>query len=298
MIFRKSIKGTAIKKSFKITLASLIALAALGLLALYVTKLQVPLLKPDGMIAIKERDLITTSSYLMLIVVIPVYILTLFVAWRYRAENGKGRHAPEWEHNYIAEYCWWGVPLIIVMILSALIWKSSHELNPFKPLEGEKGIVIQAVALNWKWLFIYPEQGIATINFVQFPEKTPINFEITADAPMNSFWIPALGGQIYAMPAMKSKLHLIADKTGTFKGNSANFSGKGFAGMTFTAEVVSQESFQQWLRAGKTNLGALDIHEYERLVEPSEQNPITIYSLAEPNLFNYILDKYNVPPKK
>ncbi|HSX03301.1 MAG TPA: ubiquinol oxidase subunit II [Rhabdochlamydiaceae bacterium] len=265
---------------------------------LYIGTLNVPVLKPDGIIAVKERDLITTSSYLMLIVVVPVYILTLFVAWKYRAENVKARHAPEWEHNYVAEYCWWGIPLVIVLILSALIWKSSHELNPFKPIDGKKEMVIQAVALNWKWLFIYPEQGIATVNFVQFPEKTPINFQITADAPMNSFWIPALGGQIYAMPAMKSQLHLIASKPGSFKGNSANFSGKGFAGMTFVAESVSQENFEKWLENGKGAGGVLDVQEYERLVMPSENNPVATYSLGERDLFNYILDKYNVPPKK
>ena len=165
----------------------------------------------------------------------------------------KAKHAPDWEHNYIAEYCWWGVPIVIIVILAVTTWKSSHDLNPFKPIESEKKpLAIQVVALHWKWLFIYPEQGIATVNFVQFPEKTPINFEITSDAPMNSFWIPQLGGQIYAMPAMRSKLHLIANEIGSFRGVSANISGKGFAGMTFTAKSSSEEDFDAWVQSGKT----------------------------------------------
>jgi cytochrome o ubiquinol oxidase subunit 2 len=284
------------KKTFKTIFLVLICLAVVGLSALYISRLYIPVMDPSGMIGHKERHLISTASHLMLIILIPLYLMTWFIAWRYK-DTGKGKHTPDWEHNYIAEYCWWGVPLIIVIILSALIWKSSHELNPFKPLEGKKGVTIQVVALNWKWLFIYPEQGIATVNFVQFPEKTPINFEITADAPMNAFWIPALGGQIYAMPAMKSQLHLIADKPGQFKGLSANFSGRGFAGMTFIAEAIGEAEFDGWMQKGKGSGGTLDIKEYERLVLNSENEPIAFYTLGESNLFQYILDKYNVPKK-
>ena len=236
------------KKIFKILIVVLLLLGVGALTALYISNNAIPVLEPKGMIGERESELLITASLLMLIVVIPVLVLTLAFAWKYRESNTKAKHAPDWEHNYIAEYCWWGVPVVIIVILAITTWKSSHELNPFKPIASDKKpISIQVIALDWKWLFIYPEQGIATVNFVQFPEKTPVNFEITSDAPMNSFWIPQLGGQIYAMPAMRSKLHLIATEPGSFRGVSANISGRGFAGMRFTAKSSSDEEFDQWV---------------------------------------------------
>jgi cytochrome o ubiquinol oxidase subunit 2 len=154
-----------------------------------------------------------------------------------------------------------------------------------------KPLKIQVVALQWKWLFIYPEQGIATVNFVQFPEQTPINFEITADAPMNSFWIPQLGGQIYAMPGMVAKLHLIADKEGSYRGSSANLSGKGFAGMKFIAKSSSEADFEAWVDSVRQS-GPID---YTKVAEPSEYAPAAFYSLSDDNLFNQIVMKYMVP---
>lgn len=284
------------KKTFKIALLVLLGLAVIALSAFYISTQNIPVMNPQGEIGMKERELIITASLLMLIVVIPVFILTWFIAWKYRESNVKAKHAPDWEHNYIAEYCWWGVPFFIVVILAVITWKSSHELNPFSPIESDKKpLVVQVVALDWKWLFIYPEQGIATINFVQFPEKTPINFEITSDAPMNSFWIPALGGQIYAMPAMRTKLHLIANEIGTFRGASANISGKGFAGMKFTAKASSQADFDQWVQKVKQSSTPLGLNEYERLVQPSEYDPIAFYTLIQMDLFDRILMKYSAP---
>lgn len=286
------------KRPFKVAIFILLILGAFAVTVLYISRHNVPVLDPKGLIGKKERELIITASLLMLIVVIPVFILTWAFAWKYRASNAKARHDPDWEHNYIAEYCWWGVPLVIIAVLAVITWKSSHELNPFKPLESEqKPLVIQVVALDWKWLFLYPEQGIATVNAIQFPENTPLNFEITSDAPMNSFWIPQLGGQIYAMPAMRSKLHLIATEKGTFRGASANISGKGFAGMTFTATATSEEEFQQWVGMVKQSGKALDLTEYNQLAKPSEYHPVTHYTLAHPDLFHYILMKYMAPEK-
>lgn len=284
------------KKAFKIVFITLIFSAVVALSALYISSHDIPVLNPKGLIGIKERNLIVTASELMLIVVIPVFILAWIFAWRYREGNVKAKHTPDWEHNYIAEYCWWGVPVVIIVVLAVITWKSSHELSPFKPIEAEKKpLAIQVVALEWKWLFIYPEQGIATINFVQFPEKTPVNFEITADAPMNSFWIPQLGGQIYAMPAMRTKLHLIANEIGMFRGASANLSGKGFAGMTFTAKSSSQNEFDQWVQQVRQSSDRLDFEYYNQLVEPSEYNPVTTYSLMQRDLFDQIVKKYTTP---
>lgn len=288
------------KKAFKIALAILLILGGVALSALYIINHKIPVLNPDGMIAIKERDLIVTASLLMLIVVIPVFIFTWYFAWRYREKGGgESKYTPDWEHNYIAEYCWWGVPFIIILVLSILTWKSTHALNPFKPIEnGTKPIRIQAVALQWKWLFIYPEDGIATMNYVQFPEKTPINFEITADAPMNSFWIPALGGQIYAMPAMRSRLHLIANEVGEYRGRSANYSGKGFAGMTFKAVSSSDADFRSWVSQVRNSGKSLGMTQYEAIVKPSENDPVSYYRLADTNLFEQILANYLIPKKE
>lgn len=286
------------KKKFKIALLTLLLIGIVAASTLYIRKLNIAVLNPKGMIGIKENDLIMTASLLMLIVVIPVFILTWFFAWKYRESNVKARHAPDWEHNYIAEYSWWGVPLVIIIILASITWKSSHELNPFTPIETDKKpLAIQAVALNWKWLFIYPEQGIATINFIQFPEQTPINFEITSDAPMNSFWIPQLGGQIYAMPAMRTKLHLIANEVGSYRGSSANISGEGFAGMVFTAKASSQEDFDQWVEMAKKSPNQLTLEEYDRLVQPSEYHPVASYVLMQEDLFDRIVMKYMMPPQ-
>lgn len=263
---------------------------------MYMSNHNIPVLDPKGMIGEKERDLIITSSLLMLIVVIPVFILTWAFAWIYREGNVKAKHHPDWEHNYIAEYCWWGVPIFIIAILAVLTWKSSHELNPFKPIvTDKKPLTIQAIALQWKWLFIYPEQGIAVINFVQFPEKTPISFEITSDAPMNSFWIPQLGGQIYAMPAMRSRLHLIANEPGSFRGCSANISGAGFAGMKFTAKSSSEEDFNQWVQTIRQSPKNLNLDEYQHLLKASEYDPVTCYVLTQGDLFDRILMKYMQP---
>lgn len=283
------------KKIFKIVIVVLLFLAAIAVSALYISNHEIAVLDPKGLIGEKERDLIITSSLLMLIVVIPVFIFALVFAWKYR-ETAKARHEPDWEHNYIAEYCWWGVPLVIVAILAVLTWKSSHELSPFRPIESDKKTLqIQVVALDWKWLFIYPEQGIATVNFVQFPEKTPINFQITSDAPMNSFWIPQLGGQIYAMPAMRSNLYLIANEPGSFRGCSANISGDGFAGMKFTAKATSEEDFDKWVQSVRQSGKNLNLDEYNELLKPSQFNPIAYYSLAKQDLFDWIIMKYMMP---
>ncbi|MGE5196535.1 MAG: ubiquinol oxidase subunit II [Anaerolineae bacterium] len=287
------------KKTFKIAIVTLLCLGVIALSVFYISSHEIAVLEPKGMIGEKESELIITASLLMLIVVIPVFVLTLVFAWKYRETNLKSKHAPDWEHNYIAEYCWWGVPIVIIAILAVTTWKSSHDLNPFKPIDTQKkSISIQVIALDWKWLFIYPEQGIATVNFVQFPEKTPINFAITSDAPMNSFWIPQLGGQIYAMPAMRSKLHLIANEIGTFRGVSANISGKGFAGMTFTAQSCSEGDFNQWVRSVRRSQTYLTMDQYNQLAKPSEYHPVEYYLLAQKDLFDQILMKYMEPSKK
>jgi cytochrome o ubiquinol oxidase subunit 2 len=259
----------------------------------------ISMLFPDGSIAIKERDLLLIIQGVMLLVVIPVYILTFAFSWFYRAHNPKGKYTPDLQDHVSAEIIWWGLPFIIVCVIGGLtIWRTYH-LDPFRPIPSEKKEqIIQVVALQWKWLFIYPEQHIATVNYVQFPEKTPIRFEITADAPMNSFWIPALGSQIYAMPKMKSVLYLIADHPGSFAGCSANISGTGFSGMRFIAKASSDQEFEQWVQEAKQSSRSLDREIYDKLAKPSENNPAEIYQLKDEDLFNQVIMKFMHPQKE
>jgi cytochrome o ubiquinol oxidase subunit 2 len=284
------------KRSYKILLLVLFFLVCAALTALVLSTQNVPVLHPKGMIAEKQRDLFYTASLLMFIVVIPAYIMAIAFAWRYREDNKKAKYTPDWEHSYTAEVLWWGVPCVIIVFLSFLTWTSTHELNPYKPIvNGKKPLTVQVVALEWKWLFIYPEQGIATVNYLQIPEQTPIAFEITAQAPMNSFWIPQLGGQIYAMPAMRTQLHLIANEVGTYRGLSANLSGTGFAGMYFPVHSTTQEDFDEWVSSVKGSSQNLGIDEYLGLVKPSEYNPSAFYELSKTDLFEWILNQYKGP---
>ncbi len=247
----------------------------------------------QGTIADQQRSLMIIATLLMLIVVIPVFVLTFWIAWRYRATNKHAQHSPDWDHNNKLEAIWWGLPCVIIAILAVITWTSSHSLDPYRPLETSKEPVkIQVVALEWKWLFIYPQEKIATVNYVQFPENTPVNFEITADAPMNSFWIPSLGGQIYAMSGMTTKLHLLADKVGSYNGSSANLSGKGFSGMKFVAESVTDTDYMNWVQDVKHKSGQLDSAAYEKLARPTENVPRGSYNLTQSDLYDTIINKY------
>lgn len=260
---------------------------------------KIDLFFPKGIIALKERNLLFIIQILMLLVIIPVYVLTFIFSWKYSVNNPKEKYDPDLVDNKIAEYIWWGLPFIMVMIVAYLAWTRTYELDPFKPLESnKKPVTIQVVALQWKWLFIYPEEKIASLNFLQFPEQTPINFEITADAPMNSFWIPGLGSQIYAMPKMKTKLHLMADKVGDFRGCSANISGEGFAGMHFIARASTDTDYQEWVKSVKQSTKALNREEYDKLAAPSKDNPQEIYDLKDDTLFDQIIMKFMHPQGK
>jgi cytochrome o ubiquinol oxidase subunit II len=284
------------KKKTKYALYGLLSVGIIVAIVLYLLSINIPVLSPKGMIGVKQRDLFWIATFLMLIVVIPVFILTVFISFKYREGNDKAEYAPEWDKSHLIETIWWGFPLLIVVVLSIYAWKSSHELDPYRPIVSDKkAIKIQVVALQWKWLFIYPEENIASVNFFQIPVDTPIEFEITSDAPMNSFWLPALGGQIYAMPGMKSKLYLIANHAGSYDGSSANLSGKGFAGMTFVAKAGTEEEFDSWVSSVRSSGTSLGLNEYNDLAQPSSYNPVSLYVLNKSDLFNYIVMKYMMP---
>ncbi len=283
-------------KKVKILLLVLVATAAAVVGMLYIDIGTIAVLVPMGQIAAKERTLLVNATLLMMIIIVPVFIVSVWVAWRYRAANKKAKYDPKLENNITAEFLWWGIPCIIVAALSVMTWKSCFDLNPFKPIQSSVSpLRIQVVALQWKWLFIYPDHKIASLNWVQFPKETPLNFEITSDAPMNSFWIPQLGGQIYAMPAMRSKLHLIAHEEGVFTGSSANLSGKGFAGMTFKAKACTQAEFDAWVQEVKQSPNVLNQSTYDALALPSEFQPSTMYLLQKEDLFEDVLMKYMMP---
>ncbi len=249
------------------------------------------LFHPHGPVGHTEESLIITASILMAIVVVPVMVMAVVFARRYRASNTKASYAPEWSHSKAIEAVVWVVPGIIVVILSVLVWIYSHSLNPYRPLPVDaKPVQIEVVSLDWKWLFIYPQQGIATVNEIAFPVNTPVHFYITSATVMNSFFIPQLGSQIMAMPGMQTQLYLQASKAGTYQGISAQYSGAGFSGMTFKAVALpNARSFTQWLDNAKQSGRALDPATYAQLAKPSRYNPVSYYSSVSPKLFHGII---------
>lgn len=251
-------------------------------------------LDPKGMIAAEEKTLILVATGLMLLVVIPVIVLTLVFAWKYRASNTKARYEPDWSHSNAIEAVVWLIPCLIIIVLGVITYKSTHALDPYKPIESDvKPITVEAVSLDWKWLFIYPELGIASVNQLAIPVGTPVNFRITSDSVMNSFFIPQLGGQVYAMAGMQTRLHLIADEPGNYAGTSANFSGRGFSDMKFRTLAEPREQFDAWVQKVKASPDRLDATVYGTVAQPSEKAPVRYFSSVDPRLFHNIIAKYN-----
>ncbi|QIV95210.1 ubiquinol oxidase subunit II [Allofrancisella frigidaquae] len=255
---------------------------------------------PMGVITLQEKKLLIFAVLLMLIVVVPVIILTLWFAWRYR-EGTNAEYRPNWCHNNLLEVICWGVPFIIILILAIVTWKTTHSLSQYKPLESDKEPVnIEVVALDWKWMFIYPQYDIATINYIEIPKDRPVNFKITSAAPMNSFFIPELGSQIYAMTGMTTQLHILATEEGKYRGFSANYTGKGFAEMQFYTKVTDQDSFDKWVKEVKDGKHKSLTWDYfwKNLVKQSIDDPVTYYSHVDGNLFNDIVMSYMMPNYK
>jgi len=267
---------------------------ALAGIALLLSGCSGGVLDPKGQIGIDEKNLIIIATILMLLVVVPVIVMTLYFAWKYRDSRTHEVYAPKWAHSTKIEATVWTIPIIIVAILGVITWQSTQDLDPYKPLE-DKGehLVVEVVSLNWKWLFIYPEQGIASVNELVFPANKPVQFKITSESTMNSFFIPQLGSQIYSMAGMETKLHLIANEPGTFDGYSANYSGAGFTGMQFDAIATPDESsFNTWVNQVKAQDEVLDPASYQTLALPSEYHPVTYYGQVTPGLFHSIVMKY------
>ncbi len=279
------------------TLSGLLSLASVALLA----GCDTVLLNPAGDIAAQQGRLIIVSTALMLLIIVPVIALTLLFAWRYRQSNKEATYAPDWDHSTQLELVIWAAPLLIIIALGAVTWISTHTLDPYRPLQrldaqrpvapDAKPLTVEVVALDWKWLFIYPEYGIATVNELAAPVDVPIRFKITASSVMNSFYIPALAGQIYAMPGMETKLHAVINKVGEYHGFSANYSGAGFSGMHFKFHGLTPSGFDRWVQSTKAAGQSLSREAYLQLQKPSEREPVRRYANVAPDLYDAIVDR-------
>ena len=262
-------------------------------------------LAPAGDIAVRQGRLIVISTLLMLLIIVPVMVLTVLFAWRYRQSNRQARYEPDWDHSTQLELVIWAAPLLIIIALGALTWISTHTLDPFRPLarikSGQpvtpetKPLLVEVVALDWKWLFIYPEQGIAVLNELAAPVDRPISFKITSSSVMNSFYVPALAGQIYAMPGMQSRLHAVINQPGSWEGFSANYSGAGFSHMRFRFLGLSDGDFERWVQRSRDQKATLDRAAYLELAHPSEREPVRRWGQVAPELFAAVVDRCVAP---
>lgn len=257
----------------------------------------VALFNPKGLIAQEQLSLMMYIASFLFAIGIPSVFLLYFIAWKYRETNPKATYDPSRRYGKLFNYNAWAIPGIFMLVCAFVMWPATHRLVPQKLIAADaEPLTIQVVSMRWKWLFIYPDQGIATVNFVQVPVNTPIQFELTADeSPMSSFWIPNLGGQLYAMTGHVNRLNLIAETPGDYPGSSAEITGAGFSGMKFTARASNAEDFDLWVREVKQSGDMLDTAQYESVLKPSENNPAAFYAAYDNDLYDKVVMKYNGP---
>ncbi len=265
------------------------------------------LLDPSGDIARQQSDLLITSTWLMLLIVVPVIGMSLWFAWWYREDNKEATYTPDWDHSTLVEFYVWAAPLLIIIALGAITWITTHTLDPYRPLEriseGEPlpenapHMRVQAVALEWKWLFIYPDHGIAVVNELAAPVNVPVRYDTTSPKMMNSLYVPALAGMVYAMPGMETNVHAVINEPGNYHGMSGNYSGFGYSNMKFRFHGLSQGDFDQWVAKVKKEGTALDIETYRELAKRNDKakdlkvrEPIRYFSSVEEGLYHRILN--------
>lgn len=281
------------------------AAAALPLL-LCLAGCKMEVLNPSGDLAVQERDLVILATGLMLLIIVPVIIMTLLFAWRYRASNTAAPYRPDWHHSTRLELAIWGAPIAIIAVLGSVAWAASHTLDPYRPISriapgrpvtaATKPLEVQVVAMDWKWLFIYPELGVATVNELAAPVDRPLAFKITSTSAMNSFYVPAMAGQIYAMPGMQTQLHAVINKPGVYEGFSANYSGAGFSDMRFKLRAMSAADFNQWVAAARSANGPRLLRaDYQGLAKPSIAAAKQTFAQVEPGLFDDIVGGCALP---
>lgn len=278
-------------------------LAALPLLAsLLAGCSQLVVLNPAGDVAAQQGDLVVVATVLMLLIIVPVIALTLWFAWRYRqgSRHAETDYAPDWHHSTKLELVIWAAPLVIIIALGAITWITTHKLDPYRPLdrisaqkalpENVKPLEVQVVSLDWKWLFVLPEQGIATVNELAAPVDRPIRFTLTSSSTMNAFYVPDLAGMIYTMPGMQTELNAVINQPGVFRGLSSHYSGAGFSGMTFRFHGLSDQDFEQWVAKAKAEGQPLTRQVYLALAKPSERHPVQRFSSVEAGLFDRVVN--------
>ncbi|WP_066272275.1 ubiquinol oxidase subunit II [Hydrogenophaga palleronii] len=263
---------------------------------------QLVVLNPAGDIAAQQGQLIVIATVLMLLIIVPVIFLTLLFAWRYRqnSRHAETDYAPDWDHSTKLELVIWAVPLMIIIALGALTWITTHKLDPYRPLDrissakplptNVKPLVVEVVSLDWKWLFVLPEQGIASVNELAAPVDRPIHFKLTSSSTMNAFYVPDLAGMIYTMPGMQTELNAVINKPGVFHGMSSHYSGSGFSGMTFKFHGLSEEGFEQWVEKARAGGKVLSREAYLELAKPSEREPVALFASVDDSLYQRVLN--------
>jgi cytochrome o ubiquinol oxidase subunit 2 len=287
--------------SRKRVIRSGLSIAAFGLLG----ACHAVVLQPSGDVAAQQRDLLVAATLLMLLIIVPVMVLTVIVAWRYRESNREATYLPDWDHSTGLELIIWSAPLLIIICIGAITWLGTHTLDPYRPVSrldqnrplaaNVQPLEVDVVAMDWKWLFFYPQYGVATVNQLALPTDRPIKFKITATSIMNSFYIPALAGQVYAMPGMQTQLHAVLNQPGSFEGFSANYSGAGFSGMHFKTLGMDAAGFDQWIGKVKGSQLQLNDANYLKLEKPSEEVPAIGFSAYAPGLYDRILNQCTHP---
>ncbi|WP_342250987.1 ubiquinol oxidase subunit II [Sphingomonas sp. OTU376] len=262
-------------------------------------------MNPTGDIAVQQRNLILFSTGVMLLIIVPVLALTIWFAWKYRRSNPNKTYDPNFDHSTTLELVIWTCPLLIIIALSAVTWTSTHLLDPFRPLEriapgkpvpaGTRPLEVQAIGMDWKWLFIYPDLGIATVNELALPVDQPVHFSITSTDQFNTFFAPTLAGMIYAMPTMKSELHAVLNKAGDSWGYSGNYTGAGYSDMRFKLRGIDKAGFEKWVAEAKASGKALDTATYLTLARPSAKVPVMRFSAPMPGLFDKIVNQCVAP---
>jgi cytochrome o ubiquinol oxidase subunit II len=257
------------------------------------------ILEPQGPIASAEKLLLINSTAIMLVVIVPVILMTFAFAWWYRSSNARARRSEELAYEGRIDFVVWSIPALVVILLGGVTWIGSHQLDPRAPIAAKaKPLRVDVASLDWKWLFIYPDQGIAAVNQLVIPAGTPVSFRLTSATVMNSFLVQELGSQIYTMPGMVTRLHLLADRLGEYPGISANFSGNGFAWMDFVVKAVPAAEFDGWVAKVRGSGPVLDIPGYAALAKPSQAVPPKTYRSVDPKLFERIVDQTALDPEK
>jgi cytochrome o ubiquinol oxidase subunit 2 len=252
--------------------------------------IEIDVLTPAGSVASQQRDLFFLTIGLSALVVLPVFVLLIVFSFRYREGNDRAKYKPDFKENKVLETVWWGVPMLIIGVLAVATYVTSHSLDPYKAIESSRQpLEVQVVTLQWKWLFIYPEYSLATLNHMPVEVGRPVHFTLTADAPMSSFWIPKLGSQVYTMKGMQSELNLVADTVGEYKGYTTNINGEGYSDMVFTVRARSSGDFTKWLAAASEAPATLDAVTYKTLAQPNTITTERTFRLADPSLFSTIV---------